>query len=115
MGYIKHELVAVTFYQEDSSLEEWLDDNVPDKYKQLFVKIPAAANGYFTYVMAPDGSKEGWEPSNECDLIRNGFKAFAKNANFDVVHVAFGGDYKYNLGATIEDEVYVGKENDDDI
>lgn len=50
-------------------------------------------NGTTTYVFSPDGSKEGWEPSNRCDFFRERFINIAKGARHSsVVHLRMGGD-----------------------
>ena len=54
-------------------------------------------NGYESFFVAPDGSKEGWPESDDMDIKRTEFKAALRElARRDLwvswVEVAFGGD-----------------------
>lgn len=72
MGYIRHHSIVVT---------SW--DDV--KFNKIYIKarsifgslvsdiIQSNINGYKSFFIAPDGSKEGWEESNTGDIKRNTF------------------------------------------
>jgi hypothetical protein len=104
MGYIKHNTIIVTG-EQGKEIEE-----VHQKAKEIFKKynsyffepdkliseiINGLANGYVSFFIAPDGSKERWEISNECDDARDEFINWLihnENNECDYVEVRFGGD-----------------------
>lgn len=75
---------------------------------QALVVGPARSitNGYLTYAFLPDGSKEGWDTSDQGDEYREQFAALFSfryedgSSPFDVVHVRFGGDERYEPAVT---------------
>lgn len=75
MGYIRHHAIIVTcgyFAKEDNF------KHLYKMAKQLFEEhcsdlIPSQMNGYTTFIIAPDGSKEGWETSENYDWKREEF------------------------------------------
>ena len=113
MGYIKHEAVIVTTWNKSRELDYFLE-TVPEPYDQLFVKLNGVINDYDTYFMAPDGSKEGWEPSTDADKIRADFLKVAQTIPYvNIVYVGYGGDHGSEVGTTIEfttDKVYENEE-----
>jgi hypothetical protein len=58
--------------------------------------LTGIANEQYTFFIAPDGSKEGWPPSNDCDDAREEFLNWLRDSKFsvDYVQVVFGGDYE---------------------
>lgn len=94
MGYIRHEAIVVTSYNKDyvktargfaNSLE--LDTT----------EIITTINGYSTFLIAPDGSKEGWDKSNKHEQARIDWCSWAKQQYkdgiyFDYAYISFGGD-----------------------
>lgn len=79
MGYIKHNAIIVT---GDSYPEAQLRFELAyQKAKELFGDlvsniVPALINGYQSFFIAPDGSKEGWDLSDEYDKKRKEFMDF---------------------------------------
>lgn len=76
MGYIAHDVAVavISDYDKDTlrKVEEWRASL--DEWWQQFVLGPVeGVNGYTTFVFAPDGSKEGWGPSDEGDRLREQF------------------------------------------
>lgn len=70
MGYIKHNAFIVTGNSYPETNEKF--KKTYDKAKELFGDlvseiIPALINGYQSFFVAPDGSKEGWDMSDEHD------------------------------------------------
>ena len=50
-------------------------------------------NGYTTYVFAPDGSKEGWDSSEQGDNCRNMFIDIFQSLEYPkIIEFTFGGD-----------------------
>ncbi|WP_439132501.1 hypothetical protein [Polaribacter sp.] len=72
MGYIKHHAITVT-----SSIDELIKE-AHSKAKDIFKErtseiLNSKTNGYKSFFIAPDGSKEGWEESNKGNKQRNTF------------------------------------------
>lgn len=93
MGYHIHHTIVVTC---------WQSEMLKDAHERAVVLfgplcseiIESALNGYGSFFIAPDGSKEGWPESMQHDDLRNRYKAWLKSANtfVDWVEVSFGGD-----------------------
>lgn len=104
MGYIAHDLAAIVFHDQDSDglkkLEEWRK-NLPPEYQKFILGPVTGVNGYTTVVFVPDGSKEGWEDSDDCERYRQEFLLFGEVRHStkwsfrsgDAVMVRFGGDH----------------------
>lgn len=96
MGYIKHDAVlAVVSATEPDRIQELqvFCDGVPEPLRQYFLGPVGGINGTVTFVVAPDGSKEGWEYSNQMDQLRGQFISIAKKARYhEVLQLRFGGD-----------------------
>ena len=107
MGYIKHHTIVVTGWQDEKVKE------AHSKAKELFDKhfeeepihdggsrlvsdiIDGMTNGQLSFFIAPDGSKEGWETSNNGNSARKEFLDWMNKSSdnyCDYVEVVFGGD-----------------------
>ncbi len=108
MGYIYNEYVVVLLSVYSDNYEEITEDlkSLQQNYKvdrgeyiQDFgslitgpLKEISNANNE-TWIMTPDGSKEGWDTSNTADTLRQQFIATAKRAEYrSIVHFCMGGD-----------------------
>ena len=62
MGYMRHDAIVVTSWKRE------VLDVVAAKARELGLKVlgPSAGvtNGIATFLVCPDGSKEGWEESD---------------------------------------------------
>jgi hypothetical protein len=113
MGVIKHDAVIVTvagFIVDDPRMPDVdaFRSCLPEEFRQLLVgPIPSVVNGDVTYFFAPDGSKEGWRPSNEGDHWRSEFIDLFRfryddgSSPFVVTAVRYGGDQVYEGGAIV--------------
>lgn len=56
--------------------------------------VKGIMNGYHSFFIAPDGSKEHWSKSDDFDEYRKKFKAWLidRNLFLDWAEIAFGGD-----------------------
>jgi|SRR6478609_4114509 len=99
MGYIRHHAIVVTgsnSYNAKQGKGEF--DKVHTKAKKIFGNmvseiIASDVNGYLSFLIAPDGSKEGWPDSNEGDERRAQFVEYMKKNNpCDYVEVMYGDD-----------------------
>ena len=95
MGYMRHDAIVVTAFDK-KNLE-------PARVKAEELELPVSeivesgTNGYVSFLIAPDGSKEGWEESERGDHARDVWKAWACEARsrhvwLDWVHVSYAGD-----------------------
>lgn len=108
MGYIAHDAVIVTGPADyDSARIESFREALPEKFRHLLVgPIRSAVNSYATWIFAPDGSKEGWDDSDECEALRKAFVDLFRpespwdGSAFDVVSVRYGGDYSVECGVS---------------
>lgn len=120
MGYMAHHAVVITIYgyvlqeqykyrdrspgsihEHDPQMPdlEAFRNSLPEHWRPLLVgPIPSVANDYWTVLFAPDGSKEGWDTSDEGDAYRAKLMDLFSgtyeggSSPFDVVQVRFGGD-----------------------
>lgn len=94
MGYIRHDAVIVLVAQEETAPLLAFLKSLDEKDRLMFAGPIHGANGYVSFFMAPDGSKEGWDTSNHFDCIRQRFIETAESrcASASVVAIQFGGD-----------------------
>lgn len=94
MGYIRHDAIIVEAYPAESIHAAWV------KATELGLRatevVDAVTNGYHFFMIAPDGSKEGWETSNEYEAKRAAWIAWAEGTQMVTwVMVSFGDDAPY--------------------
>jgi len=93
MGYIRHDAIVVTGSDYNSSLAD-----ARDKAIELGLLcspiVDGAVNGYLSFLIAPDGSKEGWDHSHEAEAARTEWIKWvrAEHPYLNWAHVSFGGD-----------------------
>lgn len=98
MGYIRHEAVIAVFHNfqaEDATAKlAALKNDMPEEFRHYLVGPITGINCYATFFLAPDGSKEGWPPSDAMDDWRQKFIEVAKSVHLgpDLVHLQLGGD-----------------------
>ena len=105
MGYFRHQAVVVVMNDFDdtqknaieafSTLQEEmgaLDQEVPNP-PCCIVGPVTGINGYYSWAFLPDGSKEGWNPSDTADDFRERFIEIAQSSEHaSVVELQLGGD-----------------------
>lgn len=96
MGYIRHDAIVATSWNK-----KYLE---PARAKAEQLGLPVSelvespTNGYCSFLIAPDGSKEGWEESASGDDARAAWKQWANDewtANQLYVywaHLSYAGD-----------------------
>jgi len=89
MGYCKHHAILVTDVDEVQIRKMHKAAQKIFKHQLVSEIVPAISNGYITFMIAPDGSKEGWETSNEHDDKREKFFRYLANNRLrpDIVEV----------------------------
>jgi len=103
MGYMCHHAIVVTGYGEHvAKAREVAYDIACDlqegephtPYLHVTEVSPEALNGYRSFLICPDGSKEGWRESAKGDTWREQFIDCCRTNAFDVswAEVQFGDD-----------------------
>lgn len=96
MGTIRHHGIVVT--GDDVEIESARELAVKTflNTKHFVTEVTnVAVNGYASFFVAPDGSKEGWNNSNEGDIARAQFFGELKRLKLyvDAVEIEYGGDF----------------------
>lgn len=105
MGYFRHDAIVVQ--GEDQFGIEIAHDHAINVFAETHVKVtevtPAVINASRAFLIAPDGSKEGWKDSDDGDKAREVYLEFLELDDrvrlLDWVRVNFGGDEKERLYA----------------
>jgi hypothetical protein len=89
MGFIRHDAIIVTAQDVTEALCKAAEIGLATSRITL-----SPMNGFESFLIAPDGSKEGWEDSNEGDAMRGEWIAWAKGNGDGIcwAHVSYGGD-----------------------
>jgi|SRR5579875_2244071 len=85
MGYIRHNAIIVTAdgYQNAQEKLKLTHKKAVELFDNLVSPvITGKANGYQSFFIAPDGSKEGWDLSNEYDEKRKQFADFVDSLSY---------------------------------
>jgi hypothetical protein len=97
MGHMRHHSIIVTGCM-DGALDKAHDEAVR-LFAWVSPRCPDQTNGYRSFFIPPDGSKEGWDESESGDSHRNAFVAFLQSLRYedgsspvDWVEVVFGDD-----------------------
>ena len=91
MGYMRHHAIVVTGY-EDRIKPAYAEAQARFDARFLTGITEAAVNGYQSFLVAPDGSKEGWPESEEGDRRRASFVAYLRGQELGWVEVQFDDD-----------------------
>ena len=99
MGYMRHHAIVVTSWTEPpdgliASAHARAEAILPGLVSPI---IPSRINGYSSFFIAPDGSKEGWDESVEGDTQRDELIAWLDaqryadgSTSLDWIEVQFG-------------------------
>ena len=85
MGYIRHHAIAVTTFSEEyinSAHKKASEIFTISKVSEI---LPSGINGYYSFFIAPDGSKELWPTSIQADEQRAAFIDWIKYESDDCV------------------------------
>lgn len=92
MGYMRHHTIVVTGFDIDHIKP------IHDKSKSMFGQVSdivkSPINGFFSFFVAPDGSKESWIDSEFGDYKRFQLKEYMREScpMVDWFEVSYGGD-----------------------
>jgi hypothetical protein len=82
MGYIRHNAIVVTSWEKDNI--EKAHTKATKMFGRLVTNITEETiSGYRTFLIAPDGSKEGWDYSDKHDDLRAKYKLFLKTLTYE--------------------------------
>ena len=94
MGFITHDAIVVTAFSK-KYIEASHKKAVELFGTQVSDISEAAVNGYVSFFIPPDGSKEGWEESVVGNFRRAELVTFMREADsyVDFVEIRYGGDF----------------------
>lgn len=94
MGYMKHNAIVVSSWNEKHIKDARISAINIFGVGLVSEIINSKMNGYLSFFVAPDGSKEGWDESNQGDTNRQKFIKEIDVEDFyvDWAEVSFGGD-----------------------
>jgi hypothetical protein len=104
MGYMRHHAIVVTgpnsSYLADGLTMQKVRDHAAELCPKLVSElIPSRCNGYESFFVAPDGSKEGWEDSEDGDNQRANIVGYLESlryedgsTSFKYAEIQFGDD-----------------------
>lgn len=80
MGYMRHHAIVVTSWNREHLEAAFVEAARLFAGTEAKVSPPTAqgSNGYRSFFVAPDGSKEGWNESDAADLARDKLVAFLR-------------------------------------
>ena len=95
MGWHKHDalILMVASWYGDSSADEKMEAiraKTREENQHFIIGPLPLINGYTCWIVTPDGSKEGWPPSDEMDMVR---KEIVDAKLGSVVHVEWDNEY----------------------
>jgi len=111
MGYVVHQAVLATVWEpaEDQidDLRDLIRDECGERFAALLVgPVASVINSDRTYLLAPDGSKEGWSDSDIGDQARVLFaEHFKRVFNYpEIVVVSYGMDVDQPTVVALQDD-----------
>lgn len=99
MGVENNECVIATTWDNKAmdKVKQWVAKINSESWQSLFVFVPGIVNDKETVILAPCGSKKGWEEDKEIEYLRNSFIEYLETFNyedgsnpFDYVEVGYG-------------------------
>lgn len=106
MGYMRHHAIVVTCFKYETLHEA--RTTALALGCQVSDIVASRTNGFHSFFVAPDGSKEGWEESDDGNRRRDLFTAYLRNPNLylDWVEVQYGDDNRNTEIIRDGDDVY---------
>lgn len=115
MGYMRHHAIVVTSFDNSTINSAWITaiGIFGDRVTNL---TDRQTNGFQTFCVGPDGSKEGWQESADGDTQRDVFIDWLRAARFDDgssllswVEVQYGDDDHATTSLRSSDDDYLGR------
>lgn len=90
MSVTQHHVVVATTSNEGwvKDLKDWISKQPPDLRTLCTSPFPSLVNGYWTVIMIPDGSNEGWPQSEAGNYLRSRFIDQLKG--WDWIEIGYG-------------------------
>lgn len=116
MGYMRHHAILVTTWDEKRMAEAHeMAQSIFGGSAPVTEVVDGRVNGYKSFAILPDGSKEGWDESNKGDEAREDFLRYLQREHsgddegspwcyFDWVELQFGDDEGYNMVLRTDDD-----------
>lgn len=103
MGYMRHHAIVVT---GPDTRAEIAHVEARKRFDRRFLTdlTDVAVNGYRSFLVAPDGSKEGWPESADGDARRAEFIAYLRGQSLGWVEVQFDDDERETKIITCNDD-----------
>ena len=100
MGFLYHNAIIVLTYSRERAEAAYAKAfELFDGLAPVTAIAETPVNSDFTFAILPDGSKEGWEPSERGDAARDAMKAWFKeqcfedgSCPFNWIEIGFGED-----------------------
>lgn len=101
MGYIRHHAIVITSCWPDEIKDIHQFADLCNLNPSSIIR--SHVNGYESFFIPPDGSKEGWQESRNGDEERKRLKTFLRQRHpyADWSEISYGGDDSYSQ---IEDD-----------
>lgn len=100
MGYMRHHAIIVTGSDSQTPTIEQAHEEAAAIFPYVSPLSSRAVNGYRSFFVPPDGSKEGWPESEKGDQERDSFIRWLRSCRyddgsspFDWVAIQYGDDY----------------------
>lgn len=94
MGYMRHDAIVVTSFSKEYI--EKAHAKAKDLELQCSEILVTEINEYYSFLIGPDGSKEGWLESDRGEEKRDDWTNWAQENEEDIyidwIHVSYGGD-----------------------
>lgn len=71
MGFFRHDFIIVGGFDEGLVAKLWADARDIFPWRMISPIVQGMANGYRSFFIGADGSKEGWEDSYKGDVARD--------------------------------------------
>lgn len=91
MGYFAHKALIVTSGYHHEELEK-LHEMAKELELPVTEIVEGRANGFKSFAVLPDGSKEGWDESDRVDEGRASLIGNMLGTRLNYIEVRFGGD-----------------------
>jgi len=111
MGYIRHHAIVVTSW--DSGVASVAHMKAEEIGLKVTAAVESGVNGYVSFMVCPDGSKEGWQASSDGDEKREAFKRWMLGTRYDDgsgplnwAEVQYGDDNRETLIVDHSDATY---------
>jgi len=79
MGFFNHQAIIVIC--SNGELAKEVHKKAVEMYPYTTELLVTKVNAYYSFMLGPDGSKEGWKDSNEGEKLREEFVEYLKHMN----------------------------------